>query len=303
MGFVIINTMIRKILTILLSAVILCGCQEEAELSEYPESPSITRDEVLYCHFADEAEWVDAGAAYLDFSPADSGYVGARVKDGESSDIKLRVTHGEETYTYDLCDRDINAIPLQMGSGIYTFKVFQQVEGSNYAMIYSEDVDADPDDELSVYLYPNQVVDYDENSLVVEKSFEQVEGDTDDLTRAYHLYVYVLQLLSYDNEKAAEVADIYVLPDLDEAITTGKGICFDYAALLAALCRIQKIPARVIVGYTDIEYHAWVELYFENEGWINPKIAFAAEDWVLVDPTFADSGKDYEGLYDEVYHY
>ena len=78
----------------------------------------------------------------------------------------------------------------------------------------------------------------------------------------------------------------------------------NYASLLAALCRIQGIPARVIVGWTDIEYHAWVEIYLENEGWINPKVYFAKNDWSLVDPTFSDSGNaDYTGKYEEVYHY
>ena len=54
---------------------------------------------------------------------------------------------------------------------------------------------------------------------------------------------------------------------LPRQLKNGSGICFDYASLLAALCRIQGIPARVIVGWTDIEYHAWVEIYLENEGW------------------------------------
>ena len=75
------------------------------------------------------------------------------------------------------------------------------------------------------------------------------------------------------------------------------------ASLMAAMCRVQGIPCRVVVGATDIEYHAWCEIYLKGKGWINPKVYFKAKKWSLVDPTFADSGNDYEGKYQEDYHY
>ena len=110
--------------------------------------------------------------------------------------------------------------------------------------------------------------------------------------------------MDYDDQKAKDVSDTFVLPDIDGSLKSGKGICFDYASSLAALCRIQGIPAKVIVGWTDIEYHAWVEIYLKDTGWINPKVYFDKEKWNLVDPTFSDSkNSDYEGKYDEVYHY
>lgn len=47
-----------------------------------------------------------------------------------------------------------------------------------------------------------------------------------------------------------------------------------------------------------------VEIYLKDKGWINLKIYFKKEKWNLVDPTFSDSkNSDYEGKYDEVYHY
>ena len=295
----------KKILVYLLTLLILAGCSsarvDDSDKSDYPDSDPVLRSEVLLNVY--EEPYIDAEVAYLDYSQIENGYFGVCLKQESDKKIKLRVIKDEQTYTYDVKDLEMKAIPLQMGDGTYTIKVFEQVEGTTYALMYAQDISVKMEDELSVYLYPNQTVDYEEGSLVIDKSFEVTEGDTNDLDRLYHLYVYVLDTLKYDNSKAKNVMDIYVLPDLDEAITTGKGICFDYAALLAALCRIQKIPARVIVGYTDIEYHAWVEIYLENTGWINPKLYFNSEEWSLVDPTFDDSGGDYEGNYDEVYHY
>ena len=157
--------------------------------------------------------------------------------------------------------------------------------------------------ENSVYLYPNQVVNYNETSQVVDLSFKLVKEDKNDLQRVKTLYEYVVDHLDYDDDKAKNVVGKYVLPNLDTAIDTGEGICFDYASLLAALCRIQGLPAKVITGQTSIEYHAWVEIYLEGKGWINPKIEFDKEKWTMVDPTFASSGLDYEGTYEEYKHY
>ena len=158
--------------------------------------------------------------------------------------------------------------------------------------------------DLAPYLYPNQIVNYTNDSYVYKKSFELVKEDRDDLTRIAHLFKYVVDTLDYDDQKAKDVSETFVLPDIDGSLKSHKGICFDYAASLAALCRIQGFPAKVIVGWTDIEYHAWVEIYLKDKGWINPKIYFKKEKWNLVDPTFSDSkNSDYEGKYDEVYHY
>ncbi len=267
----------------------------------YPDSASVQRSEVFFNRF--ESEKIDAVDAYLDFTGLNDGYFGVSLKEDIGKRVKLRVIKDDITYTYDVLDLDMKAIPLQMGDGVYTIKVFEQIEGTSYALIYGEDIDIKINDEVAVYLYPNQVIDYDENSKVVDVSFDVVKDDKNDLDRIYHLFTYVLDTLKYDSVKAKEVENIYALPDLDEAIETGKGICFDYAALLSALCRIQHIPARVIVGYTDIDYHAWCEIYLENEGWINPRVYFESSKWSLIDPTFADSGKDYEGRYDEVYRY
>mgnify|MGYP000508488559 FL=1 len=176
--------------------------------------------------------------------------------------------------------------------------------GTRYAICASSTIDVQLPNDLVPYLYPNQIVDYTKDSYVYKKSFELVKEDRDDLTRIAHLFKYVVDTLDYDDQKAKDVSDTFVLPDIDGSLKSGKGICFDYASSLAALCRIQGIPAKVIVGWTDIEYHAWVEIYLKDTGWINPKVYFDKEKWNLVDPTFSDSkNSDYEGKYDEVYHY
>jgi hypothetical protein len=71
------------------------------------------------------------------------------------------------------------------------------------------------------------------------------------------------------------------------ALRSGSGVCEDYAALFAALCRAEGIPARMINGYTDPQgrgeiwniasgkalslkgyRHCWAEFYLESMGWL-----------------------------------
>ena len=57
-----------------------------------------------------------------------------------------------------------------------------------------------------------------------------------------------------------------------QALKTGRGKCQDYCDFFVALCRASDIPARAINGYI-LDYvinpkHAWVEVYFDNMGWV-----------------------------------
>lgn len=294
----------KKLLLSLSLCIFVTGCSSSQEYpTEYPESPAQQVSEILWPQSPGVDVLTDSRYAMVDMSNVSQGYVTARLL-SSASKIKLQISKDDKKYNYDLTSSDYTAFPLQMGNGIYTIKILSQIEGTKYAVVASTQKEVTIQDEFSVYLYPNQVVNYGPDSIVVNKSFELTKDDKDDLTRIYHLFEYTVDVLDYDYEKADYVSDTYVLPDLTQAIENGSGICFDYASLLAALCRIQGIPARVIVGWTDIEYHAWVEIYLENEGWINPKVYFAKKDWSLVDPTFSDSGNaDYTGKYEEVYHY
>lgn len=60
---------------------------------------------------------------------------------------------------------------------------------------------------------------------------------------------------------------------------------------MSAMLRSQSVPVKLIVGYTGKDYHAWINVYSESEGWIEGKIYFDGKEWKLMDPTFASSGK------------
>lgn len=62
---------------------------------------------------------------------------------------------------------------------------------------------------------------------------------------------------------------------IDRILQTGRGVCQDYAHVMASICRRWGIPARYVSGYlapapgatTRGESHAWVECWLPGLGW------------------------------------
>ena len=82
------------------------------------------------------------------------------------------------------------------------------------------------------------------------------------------MYDYAVKKIDYDYEMAASVSSGYV-PDLDQVIDRGKGICFDYASLMTAMLRISNIPTKLVIGYRGNDYHAWISVYISDIGWVD----------------------------------
>ena len=116
-------------------------------------------------------------------------------------------------------------------------------------------------------------------------------GAKTDLEKVTAVYHYVVNNISYDYDLAATVAPGY-LPDVDKVLESGKGICFDYAAVMAAMLRSQNIPCKLVVGFAGKVYHAWINVYIEGVGWVDQLIYFDGKTWSLMDPTFVSSGKN-----------
>lgn len=279
-----------------------CASNQEYP-SAYQASPPMTMDQLLLPVASQAEGFSDGTYIEVDMSHQNDGYIMARMLKESEQRLKLLIQKGEQKYNYDITSKDYQAFPLQMGNGSYEIRLLRQTEKDNYVRLATTTIDVELTDPLSPFLYPNQIVNYTKESESVALSFSLVKEDTTDLERIRHIYQYVIENISYDHEKAEAVKNRFVLPVPDETLASKKGICFDYASLLASMLRVQHIPTRLVTGYTDIEYHAWVEIYLEGEGWINPKVYFEKETWSRMDPTFAASNQDYEGRYDEVYVY
>ena len=219
------------------------------------------------------------GGVSVDASNTDDGYI--MVKSAENAArLKVRLTKDAVTYTYDLpSDGAYVTYPLSEGDGTYSLQVYEQVEGTSYALLFARELSVRLTDALSPFLYPNAYVSYDADTQAVLWSYAvcayaETDGEKEKETL---LYRYVADNIRYDSAKAAAAVAGNMggyLPDVDETLSTGEGICFDYAALLACMLRVQRIPTRLVLGYVgpNDEYHAWNAVYLDGE-------------WVLRDAT------------------
>lgn len=223
----------------------------------------------------------------IDASHISEGYIMVSYT-GTNEKVKLQITGPDKVvYTYDL-HGDYETFPLTAGSGSYTVGVFENIEGTSYSTLFTQTIDVKIDDEFGPYLYANQYVNFDGDSKVVEKAEELSKPCNDDLEVIEQVYNYMISNFTYDYDKAESVQSGY-LPDVDEVFEAQTGICFDYAAVMAAMLRSQRIPTRLEVGYAGDVYHAWISTYIEEQGWVNGIIQFDGKNWELMDPTFAST--------------
>lgn len=228
--------------------------------------------------------------ARIDASNTKDGYVIVKYT-GSSDKVKLQVTGPTEvTYTYSLStSAQLDEVfPLQCGDGEYMINVFENIEGTKYSLAFSHPVEVTLTNEFSPFLFPNQYVTFTSQSKAVEKGSELAFPCNTDLDVVSEVYNFMIENITYDHEEAESVQSGYI-PDVDEVLETRTGICLDYAALMTAMLRSQRIPTRMEIGYAGTAYHAWLSTYITDVGWVNGIIEFDGKDWSLMDPTFASN--------------
>lgn len=228
----------------------------------------------------------------LDLSALSEGYVAvSAVKDVR---LKFLVVKDDVTYTYDIeNDGTPSIFPIQSGDGHYVFQVWENVTDTKYAQGYSGEADVTLKDAFQPYIRPSDYVPYTQSSLCVKKAEEIAAKCSDELEVVSGVYDYICNTVTYDADKASNVPSGY-MPVPDETMTSGKGICFDYASLAAAMLRSQGIPTRVIFGYVapnDL-YHAWNMFYTDETGWVTVGYQVSGDNWNRLDLTFSANGAD-----------
>lgn len=227
--------------------------------------------------------------AVIDASHLSDGYVMIKYK-GSNPKIKVIIKKGTD-YTYNLnSSGSYETFPLTEGNGTYSIRIFENVSGNSYVQVVNQSVTVNMTNQSAPFLYPNQFCNFTSGSSVVSLSDSVTSGITDPLKKVEAVYNYAVDNISYDYAKASSVQSGY-LPNIDTTISQKTGICFDYAALMTSMLRIQNIPTKLVIGYAGSTYHAWVSVYIQGQGWIDNLIYFNGSDWQYMDPTFASSSK------------
>lgn len=234
--------------------------------------------------------------AVVDYSNTADGYVMVKYT-GKNQKVRTRITGPSGvTYTYyQSLTGEYDVFALSDGNGSYKVEIYENTSGNRYALALSHTIKVTLKDEFGPFLRTNKYVNYTPESKVVTLAAElsrdkktQKEKTQNEKIKA--VYDYVITNISYDYELAKTVSSGYA-PDLDSVLDKKKGICFDYAAVMAAMLRSQGIPTKLVFGNAGEVYHAWISTYSAETGWVTASIYFNGKEWKLMDPTFASTGK------------
>ena len=269
-----------------------CGSSSASQKSDQP--PVYSPLQVLVPEVSGK-DTLGSSPLTLDVSNKSQGYF---VAQSNSSDLTCSlqiVTPSGVLYSYFIAPGEQAVITFTEGNGDYTITGYQQVQGDQYAALYSKTVTVQLANAFLPFLYPNQYVNFSPDSKASKLALSMIREDTVDVDALQQIYNYVVSNLTYDYEKADTVTTGY-LPDIDETLETGTGICFDYAALTAAMLRSCDIPCKLQIGYAGDIKHAWIDVYIRSKGWVNQAVSFKGDTWTLMDPTFDSNSDDKEAI-------
>lgn len=263
-----------------------CSGSSSASRKEHSGPPRDSTPKVL-TPSADGVTVYQNDFASIDASNTSQGYVMVKYN-GTNEKVKLQITCPDQScYTYLINDRGAyDTFPLTAGNGSYALQVLENVAGDTYTVSLAQSINVNIEDEFLPFLYPNQYVNFHTDSKAVSKGSDLAKDTYSDLDVVQNIYNYVIKNISYDTEKAQNVSYGYV-PDIDDTLSSKKGICFDYAALMASMLRSQNIPTKLEVGYSGDAYHAWISTYIDDKGWVDDIIQFNGDTWQIMDPTLA----------------
>ncbi len=127
------------------------------------------------------------------------------------------------------------------------------------------------------------------NGIIAKKGFK-----TSDSTLINAVAAYIRGAAKYNldyDRKLDEEANVIIAFLDKETYGYGEGICSHYAAAATMLYRALGIPARFTVGFmaqnvkaneptlvTNLDAHAWVEVYLEGLGWVNVEVTGSDDD-------------------------
>lgn len=278
---------VRLFFVWLLFGILLAGCGNSPSSDEEPPVYSPAR---VLTPEAPGKKTLGSSPLILDISNQDQGYLTAE-SDSDDSRMNIQLTAPSGVvYSYFLEPDEQTVLPFSEGSGEYLITCYQQIDGNQYAALYTETLTIKLQNEFLPFLYPNQYVDFSSKSKACKLAASLVKEDMTDIDILKTFYAYVTSHISYDYDKADSVEAGY-LPDVDDTLSTGTGICFDYAALTTAMLRSQDIPCKLQIGYSGDVKHAWIDVYIRGSGWVTKAVSFDGDTWKLMDPTF-DANSD-----------
>ena len=241
-------------------------------------------------------------APEIDSAKSTDGY--ARVRMSSEKALRVRVqlmdASGKEVKKddYPLNQKgNWESIPLQFGNGSYVVSIWQHVEGKTYSKVATQSFSVTYSSPNAPFLASVQPINFSSSSKCVAAAKSLVAGKSE-LAAVEAVFSWLVDNVTYDTSKANDVISgklVSYVPNPDSTYSSKKGICYDYASLMAAMLRSQGIPTKLCKGYVPINgtevYHAWNEVFIKDTGWVkvNSSVVFDGKSYSRMDSTFAAS--------------
>lgn len=192
-----------------------------------------------------------------------------------NGDLKgiVRVTSEKSTINHYIFDNDTKKIGLTDGNGVYTIDTYWY-DGARYVIEDSASFEL-KDGTKEIFSASTINVDYSRSIGLIKAIIDKNKGE-DGAETLDNIFEYISEY-EYDYDLAEEIIDgevtVYV-KSIGETIQTKKGICSDFARVMAASSRVLGIPAKLVYGNYGgrDQFHAWAEINIGDE-------------WVIYDPT------------------
>lgn len=205
----------------------------------------------------------------IDIETSSEGYFTVNYDANRNCKMKVGVTHKNGTVYYSYTPGTEASYTFTMGDGPYKVTLFRNVSGNSYAKVTSTETVVEMESDLSPYLASTTEITFSDHDIVGMTASDLCSGLSADSDKVVAIHNYIAANFTYDKEFAANVRSGAVktyTPNTASIITANKGVCYDFSALFAAMCRSQGIPCSMEKGIRYGGYHAWNSIYV-NDTW------------------------------------
>ncbi len=239
---------------------------------------------------ADKVQYININGVKVESLQSDKTQGSVHLTGSTSKEkIKVLVTKDKEQVWYEVKldnGKFDEEIWLSSGKGKYTVAIMVNEIERKYS--YGPKFTVENTQEVDKYSAPGKDIESDDEKII-KLAEEIVSGVDSDLEKAQAINDWVSRNIRYDYEKYIN----HLNNDYDNqygakvTLESQKGVCYDYAALVAALGRAAGLRTKMVKGEGITEsyrgYHAWNEIYISEQN-----------RWLKLDTTFSStSGQDY----------
>lgn len=181
---------------------------------------------------------------------------------------------------------DSEFIALTNGDGIYNIKLYKTKSGITCTPVGKFEIEASNTSKNTVYSKQSYYSNYSSTDEKFNSLSEELWGKSENIVDyIWNCYIETAEY-PYDYDKSTSITNGLLMryrPNVADLVEEEKGICLDKSAVMASLLRAMDIPTKIVFGHYKEMYHAWVEVYYNNQ-------------WLMFDPTLKIdySSKDIE---------